>query len=160
MKTINFLNKLKKEKRLEMVKSSEEMKQFYLEKSESNLISSKVLLDINRLEEATSLAYYSSYHALQALLFGIGIKSENHTASIILLNKIFGIDNSFIMFAKKERLDKQYYVDFEITKEQVIDLIQKVEEFRGDLYDFISKLTNEKIGFYRNKFISLLNIKK
>jgi len=157
MKTSSFLNKLKKEKKLELVKSSEEIKNSYLEKSESNLVSAKILLKNNRLEESVALAYYSAYNLLLSLLYKVGIKSENHTASIILLKKIFELDNSFIHFAKNERLDKQYYIDFKITKEQVMNLIQKVEEFNGELYNFISKLNNEKIKYYRIKFEELFN---
>lgn len=78
MKKTNFLNKMKKEGKLELVESSEEMKKSYMTKSESNLISSKILLANERLEESVSLAYYSMYHLLIALLFKVGIKSENH----------------------------------------------------------------------------------
>lgn len=149
---MNFLGKLKKQKKLELVESSEEIKQSYLEKSESNFISAKILLENKRLEESVSLAYYSMYHILLALLFKIGIKSENHSASIILLEKIFEINNSDILFAKKERVDKQYYVNFNISKEDVDDLLEKTENFNKELYDFISKLNSEKIRFYREKF--------
>lgn len=155
MKKTDFLTKLKREGRLELVEPSEEMKQAYLEKSESNLISSKILLENDKLEESVGLAYYSMYHSLTALLFKTGIKSENHTASIMLLRDLFEFDNSSILFAKKERIDKQYYVDFNITKEQVKDTINKAELFNSKLLDFISRLTNEKIEFYRKEFVLL-----
>lgn len=157
MQSINFLSKLKKQGKLELVESSEEIKQSYLEKSESNLISAKILLKNDRLEEAVSLTYYSMYNLLMALFFKIGIKSENHSASIILLKEIFDFDNLFMLFAKKERVDKQYYVDFHIMRKDVEHLIKGTEEFNEKLLDFISKLTNEKINFYRNKFIKTLN---
>ncbi|MBS3088829.1 HEPN domain-containing protein [Candidatus Pacearchaeota archaeon] len=82
MKKINFLSKLRREGKLEIVEPSEEMKKSYILKSESNLTSAKILLNNNRLEESVSLAYYSMYHLLIALLFKIGIKSENHSGSI------------------------------------------------------------------------------
>ena len=156
MKRMNFLAKLKKEGKLKIVESSEEVKESYLEKSESNLISAKLLLDNDRLEEAVYLAYYSMYNSLLALLFRIGIKSENHAASIILLRKLFNIDNSDISFAKSERVDKQYYVDFHITRDEVEDLIEKVEDFNKEILDFLSKLTNEKIKVYQEKFKKLI----
>lgn len=155
MKKINFLIKLKEEGKLEIIEPSEEVKQAYIEKSESYLISAKILLDNNRLEEAVSMAYYSMYHILTALLFKTGIKCENHSASIILLKEIFDIDNSDISFAKKERVDKQYYVDFHLTSEEVKDMIKKAEIFHKKLFDFISKLNNEKIGIYKEKLESL-----
>ena len=155
MKKMDFLIKLTKERKLEIVKSSEEIKQSYLEKSESNLASAKILLENNRLEESVSLAYYSMYHSLASLLFKTGIKSENHTASIILLKEIFGIDNSEIFFAKKERVDKQYYVSFSITKEQVKDAIKRAEIFNSKMLDFLSKLNNENIILFRKKFMEI-----
>lgn len=152
MKNVNFLNKLKGEGKLELVEPSEEIKQAYIKKSESNIISAKILLENNRLEEAVALAYYSMYHFLTALLFKVGIKSENHSASIILLKDIFGVDNAKISSAKKERVDKQYYVNFAITKEEVADTIRTAELFNTKLLDFVSKLTNENIELYRKKF--------
>jgi len=152
MKKIGFLDKLRKEKKLELVEPSEEIKKSYIDKSESNLVSAKILLDNGKLEESVALTYYSMYHALTALLFKVGIKSENHFASIILLKRLFEIDNSDIESAKKERVDKQYYVDFEITKEQVEEAIKQAEKFNGKMVDFISRLTNESIQNYREKF--------
>ena len=152
MKKTSFLSKLKKEGKLELIEPSEEVSKAYTEKSESNLVSAKILLESNRLEEAVALAYYSMYHILIALLFKVGIKSENHSASIILLEDIFKIDSSDISFAKKERIDKQYYISFRITKEEVSDSIIKAEIFNNKLLDFISKLTNKDIDLYRNKF--------
>lgn len=156
MKKVNFLNKLKKEGKLEIVESSEEIKQSYIKKSESSVISAKILLENNRLEESVGLSYYCMYHILTALLFKIGIKSENHAASIILLKKIFDIDNFEISYAKKERIDKQYYINFKITKEQAIDAIRKAEIFSDVITDFISRLNNENIEMHRKKFKGLL----
>jgi len=156
MKRMGFLARLKDEGKLEIIESSEEIKQAYLEKSESYLISAKILIKNNRLEEAVSMAYYSMYHILTALLFKTGIKCENHSASIILLSKIFDIDNSDISFAKRERIDKQYYIDFHITKEEISKMIKKAEEFDKGMSDFISKLNSEKIKGYREKFASLV----
>jgi uncharacterized protein (UPF0332 family) len=157
MKKINFLNELKKEGKLELITPSEEMKQAYLEKSESNLISAKLLLGNNRLEESVGLAYYSMYHILTALLFKVGIKSENHSASIIILKELFKQDNKDISYAKKERIDKQYYVNFAITKDDVEDTIKKAEIFNSKMIDFISKLSNKDLETYRKKFEDFVN---
>lgn len=156
MKKTNFLAKLHKEGKLQIVDSNETLKDSYILKSESNLISAKILLSSNRLEESVSLAYYSMYHMLTALLSRVGIKCENHTASIILLNTVFKIDNKEISFAKKERIDKQYYTDFHVTKEEVKEAIKKAEDFNKELLDFISKLDNQKIQDYRKRFSLLI----
>jgi len=157
---INFLIKLKLDGKLQLVEPSEEIKQSYLGKSESNLISAKILLNNNRLEESVGLAYYSMYHLLTALLFKVGIKSENHSASIILLKELFNLNNKDISEAKTERIDKQYYVDFKITKEEVQNTIRIAELFNSAIFDFISKINNEQIKHYREKFKELIEWKK
>lgn len=156
MKKTGFLAKLNKEGKLRLVEPSETIKDSYIAKSESNLVSAKILLDNNKLEEAVSLAYYSMYHMLGALLFLVGIKSKNHAASIILLKAVFGIDNTDISFAKRERIDKQYYTDFQIAAKDVIDAIKTAEEFNKNLLDFISRLNSQKIEEYRKKFEGLV----
>lgn len=155
MKKINFLAKLVKEKKLELTEPSDEIKDSYIAKSESNLISAKILLDNNKLEESVALTYYSMYHILTALLFKAGIKCENHAGSIILLKEIFSIDNSEILSAKAERVDKQYYTDFEITKAEVVNALKSAEKFNTNLIDFISKLNASDSLNYRKKLLEI-----
>jgi uncharacterized protein (UPF0332 family) len=93
---------------------------------------------------------------LLALLFRVGIKSENHTVSIILLEDLFEIDNKDIKLAKEERIDKQYYVNFKITKKETEDMISLTDKFRGQIDDLLSSLTSDKIKMYRKKFELLL----
>jgi uncharacterized protein (UPF0332 family) len=151
MKNINFLNKLKKQGKLEIVESSEEIKESYLKDSESYFDSSKMLFKNNRLKESTQLTYFSIYYSILALLFKIGIKSENHLGSIILLKEIFNIDNSFVLMLRKKRVET-YYPNFGFQKQNLKEFIQQAELFNEDLFDFISKLTNEKIKLYKEKF--------
>ena len=146
-----------KENKLKLVESSEEIKDSYLEKSQSNLDSTKILLENNKLEESVSLTYYSMYNIATSLFFKTGIKCENHSALIILLKEIFEIDNSSISYAKKERIDKQYYADFEITKEEVNEAIKSAEDFSSILIDFISKMNNSDIEEYHEKFKEIIS---
>ena len=156
MKKIGFLSKLKREGKLQLVSPSETIKDSYLKKSESNLASAKILLENGRLEESVSLAYYSMYNMLTAILFQVGIKCENHTASIILLDALFGIDNKSIFSAKEERIDKQYYVDFSVTRKDTVELIETAEDFNKNLFDFSSKMNSQKIKDYRERFLQLV----
>ena len=152
-----FLEVLARKRKLGLVEPSEEISKSYLEKSESNLISSRILFENGRLEECVSLAYFSMYNILLALLFCVGIKSENHSSSIVLLKEIFGIDNSDLFFAKRERIDKQYYVDFRVVEKDAKELLEITTGFRGRLFDFISRLTRERIEFYRKKFVGIVD---
>jgi uncharacterized protein (UPF0332 family) len=152
----DFFDRIREEGRLKLVEPSEEVKKAYLKKSESHLTSAKLLIDHGKLEEAVSMAYYSMYHALMALFYRVGIKCENHAAAIILLGKVFRIDNSEISRAKRERIDKQYYVDFRITREEVKELIQSAEKFNSTILDFAEKLTSEKIAEFRKRVQRLI----
>ncbi len=156
MKKSDFFNRLQDEGKLQLVQPSEEIMSSYLKKSDSHLASAKLLLKNDRLEESVSLTYYSMYYMLLSLFFRIGIKCENHSAAIILLKELFNVDNSLISYAKKERIDKQYYVDFKIMKIEVEELIQAAEVFNSKILDFIEKLNSEKIAEFRTKIETLL----
>ncbi|OYT37793.1 DNA-binding protein [Candidatus Pacearchaeota archaeon ex4484_31] len=121
------------------------------------LESAKILLKNKKLEEAISMAYYSMYYSLLALLFRVGIKSENHTVSIILLKELFGLDNSEILEAKEERIDKQYYVDFKIAEEDVKQMIRAAEHFNAEVFDYMEKLNAENIRKIRDKFKKIIS---
>ena len=145
MKERNFLKKIGRAESLEIVEKSEQMKDSYLAKSISNIESAKILLEKNKLEESVSLAYFSMYNSLLALLFKNGIKCENHSGAIILLKEVFDLDNSQIKLAKKERIDKQYYADFHVVKKDTEELIEIAEEFNSIIFDFIEKMKETDI---------------
>ena len=153
MRKIRFLLEMKEKEKLEMVEPSDDISQSYLEKSASHMDSAKILLSAGKIEESVSMAYYGMYHCLLALLFRCGIKSENHSASIILLKELFSKDNlsGEISFAKKERIDKQYYVDFELSKNDAEDLVKKAESFITSCKVIIKRLNNGKIEKLRKE---------
>ena len=144
----SFIRKLVKEEKIKISQPSEDVCKSYLLKSEKSLISSKTLLDIGNLDDTTALTYFSMYYSVLALLYKVGIKCENHAGTIILIKELFGIDNSEIQLAKKERVDKQYYVDFEATKEDVNQGIKIAEEFNAIIkqkIDTIKETESKKI---------------
>ena len=156
MKTNQFLKILFKKKTIELVETSNSIKEGYIKKSQSYLESSKILLSQEKIEESVSMAYYSMYYMLLALLFNTGIKSENHAGSIILLKEVFDFPNDKIQFAKKERVDKQYYLDFSLVRKDAEELINTAEIFNSEVLDFMSKITNEDIKKFRNKLSELI----
>jgi uncharacterized protein (UPF0332 family) len=158
MKKINFLNKLKEEEKIKIAEPSDNLMNSYIKKSRSSLKSAKILLENGQIEDSVPMAYYSMYNMLTALFNKVGIACENHSASIIILKELFEIDSTKISFAKKERVDKQYYVDFNVTKEEVEKLIRAAEEFNPMLHDFIEKLTTKKAEAYLVEFKEALGI--
>ncbi len=163
MKELIFLRKLKRKSIIELVESSEEMKLSYLTKAENCLKSAKILFQNQIYENSTSEAYYCMYNSLLSLLFRIGIKSENHSASIILFDRLFEKKElvKTISWAKRERIDKQYYVEtqqiIKVTKESCSEMILKAEDFLVKMKLIISDLNNEEIISARKTFVELLD---
>ncbi|MBT3417074.1 HEPN domain-containing protein, partial [Candidatus Woesearchaeota archaeon] len=155
-----FLIKLAKQDKLKFIEPNENVFLSYSEKSLSNLESARILLDNNKFEEAVSFVYYSMYNLVLALLYKAGIKSENHSASIVLLKKVFGFENKLILEAKTERIDKQYYVGFSVFKKEVQEGIEIAESFNRELKGFISGINRGDIEEYRDKLRDLLKWKK
>ena len=158
MNELNFLKKLKKKRVVELGEPSEEMKSSYLIKAENCLKSAKILFQNQLYENSTSEAYYCMYNSLLSLLFKIGIKSENHSASIILFDKLFNKPDltKIVLWAKGERIDKQYYVEtqqiIKITKESCNEMILKTEDFLIKMKLLINEINHEKITSVRENF--------
>ena len=155
--TNRFLNKLKKEKKLELVEPSEDVCNSYSDKSANCLKSAKLLLQNNLYENSVGQSYYAMYNQLTALLFRAGVKCENHAGSILLLKLLFDDGELFnlISDAKKERIDKQYYVTTEkddLTKEIADELLKNAEDFVLKMKVVIKNLSNDDIDKVREKF--------
>jgi len=162
MKELTFLKKLKRKGIMGLVEPSEEMKSSYLIKAENCLKSAKILFQSQLYENSTSEAYYCMYNSLLALLFKIGIKSENHSASIILFDRLFNEPDliKIVLWAKEERIDKQYYVETQqivkVTKESCNEMILKAEDFLVKMKLLINEISNEKINSAREEFRKLV----
>jgi uncharacterized protein (UPF0332 family) len=59
--------------------------------------------------------------------------------------------------AKKERINKQYYVDSKVLEREVKDLIRDAEDFVTLIFNFIETLKQDDIDCYRKKAIKILS---
>ncbi len=143
---------------MEVVETSKEICSSYLEKAENCHRSAKILLENDLYENSISMSYYAMYNCLTALLFRIGIKCENHSGSILLLKALFGREELFkiISEAKKERIDKQYYVTsiegLEMTAESAEEMVESAEDFIVKMKLIIKNLNSEEIENFRVTF--------
>ena len=151
-----FLHKLYTQGQLRIVEPSDGLKAAYEQKSDSYLISARILLDNSRIEEAVSMIYYSMFYMVLALLFKTGIKCENHSGAIILLKKLYNLENNAIEVAKKERIDKQYYVDFSISKTEVKDLLLSAEEFNAGILEYTERMCWSDVDRLQKTFHELV----
>ncbi len=161
MKKSSFLNKLRKDGKIELVEPSEEIKDSYLEKADNCLKAAKILLQSELYENSIIDSYYVMYNSLLALLYKVGIKSENHSATIVLLNTLIDAKDLFrlISFAKEERIDKQYYVEtkggLELTKETCEDMVAKAENYLVKIKLLVGRINNDDVASIRAKFLRL-----
>jgi len=149
-----FLEKLKSERKLELVDKSEEMCMAYLIKSDNCLRSAKLLSSENIYENSIINSYYAMYNCIIALFYKCGIKCENHTGSIIVLQEIFQLPelSKSLEKAKKSRIDSQYYSNEEFNLSDSENAIKASEEFILELRSFINSLKISDIDKLR-KFI-------
>lgn len=158
MKSLNFLTKLKKEGKLELVDASDDIAESYAIKSKNCLLSTKILFERDLYENSVGEAYYSMYDIMLSLLFKCGIKCENHSAAVILLKELYSYNelSNILKKAKEERIDKQYYVVGKptnpVNKDLAEDMVKNAEAFILELKVIISKLTEADIKQIRNKF--------
>lgn len=110
MKNLNFLNKIKKEGKLEIVDPSEQISLSYEKKAIECRQVANLAFDNGYFESAITQSYYSMYNMVLSLFFKCGIKCENHSASAILIRDFFNQEELYSIFskAKEERIDKQY----------------------------------------------------
>ncbi len=161
MTNITFLVKLKKERKIEEVECSVDICQAYITKAENCLKAARILLKEKLYENSVTDSYYAMYNACLSLLFCCGIKSENHTATILLLDIVFGLTevHQMVLSAKRERIDKQYYIDTienEILSEDTAQhMIQEAERVVLQLRVVEDQMTNQTIKNYQIKFRAL-----
>ncbi|MCX6710577.1 MAG: HEPN domain-containing protein [Candidatus Woesearchaeota archaeon] len=158
MREADFLRKVAEQGKISLVEPSKIISLAYEKKSESNIVSAKILLESGHFEESVSLSYFSMYNILNALLFSTGIKCENHTIAIMLLKKVYSMDNSKMLLAKKERIEAQYYVESSATVEKALAMIRLTEDFRAALIDTIERQDSGKIAKQREKAEELIKI--
>ncbi len=155
-----LIKRLLNEGKIKLTEPSSEISLSYLEKSKDCLKSAKLLNENKLIENSISMSYYAMYNSVLSLLFKVGIKSENHLFSIYLLDKIFRRRDLFdiLSFAKKERIDKQYYVNLkeEFTIESSKNLFFKAEEFLIEIKLILDKLNFSDISLFREEFKKLI----
>src|SRR3989344_3327741 len=158
MTKLSFLNKLKLERKLELVESSEEISTSYIIKSENCIKVARLAFEAGIYENAVSEAYYSIYNIVTALFYKCGIKCENHSAAVILVKELFGLDSFHSIFSefKKDRIDYQYYTptfnNDPIDTKMCNENLRIAQQFTLELRAYMEKLTLEDIKNIRKKF--------
>lgn len=103
-------------------------------------LSEKTLEELKNVKSyvwRASMMYYAVYYKLHAILRYLGVKSENHSCSLIALKyilKVLGEDINIIKKIedlKEKREEAQYYgKPVEIDEKEVLEVINQLEELK------------------------------
>jgi len=156
MKIERLIKKLEKQGKIKLVGESIEVAESYSKKSENSFKAAKILLKQKLVEESVSMSYYAMYNKLLSLLYRVGIKSESHFFGIYALKEIFNFDNREILFAKKERINKQYYPNLNSVEKDAVEMIKLSGDFIEELDFFIDRISLKDIKSFKNKFRELI----
>ncbi len=169
IRMINDIKQLIKKGYISKDDSVKTLSQKYLQKAKNNLITIRILSEIqenkkvrdllkipsdyNSDEWAVITGYYAMYASALALIAKIGYRSKNHTATIILLEEFFIkkklmskedislLKNAIIQKAEIEKLSEARHKR-EIAQYSVTKQTTKeiAESIKKDAYNFINKV--------------------
>lgn len=107
-----------------------------LETAEQKIEAAYYLLKGGYYKDAISRAYYSMYHAAQALLESEDIEAKTHTGLIRTIGKEFVKPNRIqkslgkaLSMAEEDRESADYGVDVDFTEEEAKERIEDAEKF-------------------------------
>lgn len=122
---------IEQKKGIELVESSENLREAYLKKAEEALDTVKT--SKSRDWQITA-AYYAVYHGLYSLLMKIGVKCEIHSCTIEFAKRFLKTHFSsedFVLVDKafSARIDSQYYVNRNVSDDNVDFILKNTPGF-------------------------------
>ena len=119
----------------------------YLGKSKEKLKVATRLFKTGNYEDSVSRAYYSVFHAAQAILLSGGLTANTHQGLINLfglhfiktgkLNKKFG---RFLAELKDDRERCDYEIYSTIGKEEALQALKEAKEFLQGIQKYLSRI--------------------
>lgn len=117
-KTIkDCLERGKEERGMILTSQNPQLSRMHLEKSLKNIEVMNYLKKGNYLDWTVIAAYYSMYQACLSILTRIGLKSENHTCTIAVIERYF---------VRTGELDKKFVEQYR----NLSDIIEKIEKVK------------------------------
>jgi uncharacterized protein (UPF0332 family) len=144
----------------QIVESNDNLSKSYLEEAKSSLKRAEKDLEDGDLLWSSVIMYYAEYYSLYSFLQKIGIKCENHSFSIALVEYLIGVEKTKIINEHKEkRIDAQYYMRTG-KREQVSEMLKECKEFILEFDTLVSMISEEEVKSYRNKVIEITKKKE
>jgi len=142
-----------------LVEPNDNLAAAYLKKAEDAM---DAMHSVASSDWKISAGYYSLYFSLYAVLMKIGIRSENHTCTIEvmqhLLNGYFTPDEcDMLEKARKARVETQYYVASNVTGTFSGALLKQVPRFLVKCRSITDGLDEKQIQRLRGMLIELID---
>jgi len=136
---------------LKIIEPNERLSKSYLEQAKSSLLRAQKNFKDKDLLWTTVTIYYAEYYALYSFLQKIGIKSENHSCSILAVSVLLGDDKTRIINEHKDkRIDAQYYMKVD-QENKIKDMLIEAQSFVSYFDELVSNLSDKEIKAYRDK---------
>lgn len=108
-----------------------------------------------------STGYYSLYFSLYAVLMKIGIKSENHACTIVLMQHLLRDfftpgECEMLEKARQARVETQYYIASDVSEAYVGTLARQVPRFLVKCRGIVDGLKEKDVQALRQSFAVLI----
>lgn len=118
----------------------------YLQKAAEKLRAAETLFKAHEYEDAVSRAYYSAYHAAQAILLTEDLTANTHRGLVNLFglhfvktgkfNKRFG---KFLANLKDDRERSDYEIYSTLDKEETVQAMNEARQFLKEARSYLKK---------------------
>ncbi|WP_214019771.1 HEPN domain-containing protein [Methanoculleus sp.] len=125
----------------------------YLKKAEEAL---ETMQTITARDWKITTAYYAMYFSLYAVLTRIGIRCENHSCTILLMERLLSdyftpAETTLVERARGARVDAQYYVSREVPDPFCEELIRAAPRFLVKCAGIVGAMNEKTIGILRER---------
>lgn len=140
-----------------LVDPSDNLASAYFKKAESSL---EAMHTVGPPEWKITAGYYALYFSLYAVLMKLGIRSENHTCTLALMQQLLPAyftpdETKTIDRARRARIDTQYYTSATISDDQLDELTRAVPRFLVRCRTIVNRLTEADISAIRERYAIL-----
>lgn len=134
-----------------LIKPNKTLSDSYIKLAKDTLKRAEITLNEKDFLWTTVMIYYGEYYALYSFLARIGIKCENHFCSILLVAYLLGKEKTRVIEeCRDKRIDAQYYLRV-VKEDEIKKMLVLAKIFVAEFEDFLSKMGEEKINFFRKK---------
>ncbi len=131
----------------------------YLKKAEEAL---ETMQTITARDWKITTAYYAMYFSLYAVLTRFGIRCENHSCTILLMERLLfdyftPVEMTLVERARGARVDAQYYISQEIPNPFCEELIRAAPRFLVKCAAIVNAMNERTVGTLRKRLMEALN---